>query len=163
MKISKEKIEKYLGCSAKELTDNGICPTCFNRITNGSVFGDDQDKKVYEDDDIECLFVSNPRAPGHMMIATKQHYQDMVSCPDELNDKIFRFAKKLMIIIKEVFHCEKVYLCTMCDGPMNHYHVQLIPRYDFEKRGSTNFVKPRAVYVFDEKKFNAVKVLLTCK
>ena len=45
--------------------------------------------------------------------------------------------------IKEVYSSESVYLCTMCDGPMNHFHVQLIPRYDFEKRGSKNIVKER--------------------
>ena len=45
--------------------------------------------------------------------------------------------------------CERVYLCTMCDGPANHYHVQLIPRYPAEERGSRNFVKPRGEYRFD--------------
>lgn len=51
-------------------------------------------------------------------------------------------------------------MCTMCDGLNNHYHVQLIPRYSFEKRGSGNFVKQRKSYVFDQKKFNRVKILI---
>ena len=42
----------------------------------------------------------------------------------------------MMCIIRKVYQLESVYLCTMCDGPMNHFHVQLIPRYDYEKRGS---------------------------
>mgnify|MGYP003299721288 CR=1 FL=1 len=58
-----------------------------------------------------------------------------------INEKIIRFVKVYMNIIVEVFGCERVYLCTMSDGPMNHYHVQLIPRYSFEERGSKNFVK----------------------
>ena len=33
---------------------------------------------------------------------------------------------------------------------MNHFHIQLIPRYDNEKRGSGNFVKERQNYVHDE-------------
>ena len=40
---------------------------------------------------------------------------------------------------------------------MNHYHVQLIPRYKEEERGSKNFVKPRKAYVFDKEKFEAIK------
>ena len=56
-----------------------------------------------------------------------------------------------------MYQCERVYLCSMCDGPVNHYHVQLIPRYSNEKRGSGNFVKQRTEYVFDEPRFRAVK------
>jgi diadenosine tetraphosphate (Ap4A) HIT family hydrolase len=62
-----------------------------------------------------------------------------------------------MNILKEVYKCESVYLCTMCDGPMNHFHVQLIPRYDYEKRGSTNFVKPRFDYEEDKEKIEILR------
>ena len=157
MKYTEKEIKKYIGLPIKDLVDNGICPTCFDRQTNHSVFGDDKNLKVYEDDEIECLFVANPRADGHMIITTKEHFHDLSECSDEINEKIIVTAKRLMLIIKEVFGCERVYLCTMSDGPMNHYHMQLIPRYSFEERGSKNFVKPRKEYVFDEEKFNAVK------
>ena len=51
-------------------------------------------------------------------------------------------------------------MCTMCDGPNNHYHIQLIPRYRYEKRGSKNFVKERHNYIYDETKFNKVKDMI---
>ena len=149
-----------MGCSPKELTDAGICPTCFDRATNRSVFGDDSKLIVYKDKDIECLFVGNPRAVGHMIISTEKHYQDISEAPDRINKKVIAFAKALMIIIREVFGCERVYLCSMCDGPANHYHLQLIPRYSWEKRGKENFVKPRQKYVYDAKKFKKVKELI---
>ena len=149
--------EELLKLSPAQLTDLGICPTCFNRKTGGALYGDDSSLKVYEDKEIECLFVPNPRADGHMMIATIEHYHDLSEAPNEINEKIVRFAKQLMTIIKEVFTCERVYICSMCDGPNNHYHVQLIPRYGFENRGSANFVKPRKTYAYDERKFNEVK------
>ena len=152
--------KELLNCSAAELTDMGICPTCFHRKHHGAVFGDDSDKRLYQDDEIECFFVGNPRADGHLCIATMEHYHDMSEAPDEINEKIVRFAKQLMIILKSVYQCERVYLCTMCDGPNNHYHVQLIPRYPHEKRGSTNFVKQRHSYVYDEEKFTRVKSLI---
>ena len=60
----------------------------------------------------------------------------------------------------EVYCAESVYLCTMCDGPMNHFHIQLIPRYSFEKRGSSNFVKPRLPYKEDLSKINEIRKLL---
>lgn len=154
------KTDELLKLSAGELTDMGICPTCFNNETNGAYYGDASDKLLYRDDDIECLFVGNPRADGHMCISTIKHYHDMSEAPDEINAKIMYFSKRLMKIICEVYGCERVYLCTMCDGPNNHYHVQLIPRYPHEKRGSENFVKPRKNYVFNKEKFNKVKKLI---
>lgn len=138
--------------SPAELTDMGICPTCLNRETNGAIYGDDTNLRIYEDKDIDCCFVANPRAKGHMMIASITHYHDMSEAPDWLNEKIVRFAKQFMKILCKEFGCERVYLCTMCDGKNNHYHVQLIPRYANEKRGSTNFVKERKAYEYDEEK-----------
>lgn len=157
-KIIDEK--ELIKLSARELTDMGVCPTCLNKKYNGAVFGDDTNLKLYEDTDIECLFVPNPRAVGHMMISSQTHYHDMSEAPDELNYKMIVFAKQFMIILKEVFKCERVYLCTMSDGPMNHYHIQLIPRYDYEERGSKNFIKPRMPYVFDERSFNKTRQLI---
>ncbi len=140
-----------------ELVDMGICPTCLNRKHSGAIYGDNTDKLLYEDEDIECFFVGNPRSNGHMCISTINHYHDLSEAPDRINEKIIRFTKQFMIIIREEYTCERVYLCSMCDGPMNHYHVQLIPRYSDEKRGSTNFVKPRTGYVYDEARFLKVK------
>ena len=140
-----------------ELVDMGICPTCLNRKYSGALYGDNRDKLLYEDEDIECFLVGNPRAKGHMCISTIKHYHDLSEAPDRINEKIIRFTKQFMMIIRETYECERVYLCSMCDGPMNHYHVQLIPRYSNEKRGSSNFVKCRTEYVFDESRFLAVK------
>lgn len=151
---------ELLKLSAGELVDLGICPTCFNREHHCTLYGDNSETLVYEDADIECFFVKNPRADGHMCISTMEHYHDMSEAPDRINEKIVRFAKRLMTIICDVYGCERVYLCTMCDGPNNHYHIQLIPRYSFEKRGSGNFVKQRKQYVFDREKFNRVKSLI---
>ena len=58
--------EKLLKMTPGELVDAGICPTCLNRRYGGAVYGDNTDKLVYEDRDIECFFVGNPRARGHM-------------------------------------------------------------------------------------------------
>ena len=68
--------------------------------------------------------------------------------------------RKGIYILKDVYKCESVYLCTMCDGPMNHFHIQLIPRYDFEKRGSKNFVKDRFDYVEEKDKLDELRIQL---
>ncbi len=142
------------------LTDMGICPTCYDKEHNHSLYGDNTEKMLFENDLFECFLVGNPRANGHTIISSKKHYKDMMEIPDDLCREIFVFSKKLMNIIKKVYNSESVYLCTMCDGPMNHFHVQLIPRYDYEKRGSKNFVKERKEYVEDIEKRDKIRKLL---
>lgn len=146
--------------TAAQLVDQGICPTCYDKEHDRMIYGDPSDRLLYENDYFECLLISNPRAPGHAIISTKEHYKDMMELPDELCREIYGFARKVMCALKTVYQSESVYLCTMCDGPMNHFHLQMIPRYAFEKRGSRNFVKERKAYIHDEQKVSALRNLL---
>lgn len=142
------------------LVDSGICPTCYDREHNHALYGDCSDKLLFENELFECMLVGNPRAAGHTAIISKTHYKDMLEIPDALCREMFVFAKKAMNALRAVYGAESVYLCTMCDGPMNHFHLQLIPRYAHEKRGSRNFVKERQAYVADTEKVNTLRNLL---
>ena len=142
------KMIKENRISVADVVDSGICPTCFDKRNDHILYGDNKDKMLYEDDKFECFLVGNPRAVGHTEI-------DDETCKD-----IFLLAKKVMIVLKKVYNSESVYLCTMCDGPMNHFHIQLIPRYSFENRGSKNFVKPRMEYKEDKEKIQEIRKLL---
>lgn len=146
--------------TAALLTDMGICPTCYNREHGYCLTGDETEQTVYENDLFKCVLVGNPRAVGHAVVVSQAHYKDMMEIPDELCREAFVFAKRAMIAIRQVYGAKSVYLCTMCDGPMNHFHLQLIPRYDHEKRGSKNFVKPRQAYAHDPDKIAKLRNLL---
>lgn len=146
--------------TAAMLTDQGICPTCYDREHDHALFGDCTDKLLYENDLFEVLLVDRPRAMGHTVIISKTHYKDMMAIPDELCRAVFVFAKRAMNVLKQHYGAESVYLCTMCDGPMNHFHVQLIPRYADEKRGSRNFVKERKLYAEDPARVEALRQAL---
>ena len=135
-----------------DIVDSGIYPTCFDKKNNHILYGNNADKMIFENDKFECFLVANPRADGHVVISTKKHFKDMMEIDEETCKEIFLIAKKLMKLLKETYNTESVYLCTMCDGPMNHFHIQLIPRYSFEKRGSKNFVKSRFEYKEDKEK-----------
>lgn len=136
--------------TSAKLTDMGICPTCYDKEHNNILYGDIKDKMLYENDSLECFLCGNPRSVGHTIISSKRHYKDMMEIPDDLCKEIFIFAKKMMNILKKVYKSESVYLCTMCDGPMNHFHIQLILRYKNELRGSKNFVKDRTNYIHNQ-------------
>ena len=151
------RLVKNKEISMADFVDSGICPTCFDKENDHILFGDNTDKIIFEDDNFECFLIGNPRAEGHVAISTKKHFKDMMEIDDTTCQDIFVLAKKVMRVLKEVYESESVYLCTMCDGPMNHFHIQLIPRYSFEKRGSKNFVKERQEYVHDEIKIKEIK------
>ena len=162
-KYPEEEIQKLIingEVSVRDIVDSGICPTCFDKNNNHVLYGDNTDKMIYENDKFECFLVGNPRSEGHVAISTKKHFKDMMEIDDETCKEIFLISKKLMNIIKKIYNSESVYLCTMCDGPMNHFHVQLIPRYSFEKRGSKNFVKPRFEYKEDKEKLQKLRELM---
>jgi diadenosine tetraphosphate (Ap4A) HIT family hydrolase len=142
------------------LVDLGICPTCYDLAHDRCLYGDPTERILYDNDRFSCLLITNPRAPGHTIISTKDHYKDMMELPEELCKEIFDFSRKVMIALKKVYQSESVYLCTMCDGPMNHFHVQMIPRYANERRGSKNFVKERCSYIYDEDKVTQLRSLL---
>ena len=164
--FSEEQIVKMIKenrVSVSDLVDSGICPTCFDKRNNHILYGDNKDKMLYEDEKFDCFLVGNPRAEGHTAISTKKHFKDMMEIDDETCKEIFILAKKVMITLKEVYNSESVYLCTMCDGTMNHFHIQLIPRYSFEKRGSKNFVKPRMEYKENKEKIESLRELLENK
>ncbi len=146
--------------SAKDLVDRGICPTCYDKANNHILYGDNSDKLLFENDIFECFLAGNPRSPGHTIISTKTHYKDMMEAPDEVIQAVYVFAGKCMNGLKAVYGSESVYLCTMCDGPMNHFHVQLIPRFSYEQRGSRNFVKERMAYTADREKLERMRSLL---
>ncbi len=148
--------------TVKDLVDSGICPTCYDKANNRILYGDNSDKMLFENHILECFLAGNPRSVGHTIISTKRHYKDMMEAPDEVVQSVFVFARKCMNALKSVYGSESVYLCTMCDGPMNHFHVQLIPRYTHETRGSRNFVKERMEYTEDKERIEEMRCLLGC-
>lgn len=57
----------------------------------------------------------------------------------------------------------KVYIFVQCVWTNESFHIQLIPRYSFEKRGSKNFVKPRFEYKEDKEKLLELRKQLNYK
>jgi len=141
------------------LQAKGICPTCYNH-EHGDIYPDNADRMLFEDDLLECFFETRPRSVGHTIILLKEHYHDMSQVPDEVCAAVYIFAKKVMNALKEVLGVERVYLCTMCDGPVNHFHLQLIPRHPDTPIGSRNFVKERMEYTANPNYISAIRKAL---
>ena len=142
--------------TVQSLQEKGICPTCYN-FEHGGIYNDFTDRMLYEDDMLYCFFEEKPRAVGHTIILLKDHYQDMSEISDEVCTVVYVFAKKVMNVLKDVLGVERVYLCTMCDGKVNHFHVQLIPRHPNTPIGSKNFINERKSYIENREQINEVR------
>ena len=60
-KYTNEEIVKLIQekkISVADLTDSGICPTCFNKENNNVLFGDDKEKTLYVKTSFTALSVS---------------------------------------------------------------------------------------------------------
>ena len=106
------------------------------------------------DTQIDQYFIQQMSQQIGMPFASEKELDDLIIKTQGVN--LDQFLKNQTGFSKAEYKSESVYLCTMCDGPMNHFHVQLIPRYSFEKRGSTNFVKERQEYVEDKDKIEKI-------
>ena len=145
--------------TVQSLQEKGICPSCYN-FEHGGIYSDFAERMLYEDDILYCFFEEKPRSTGHTIILLKDHYHDMSQIPDDICATIYIFAKKVMNTLKSVLGVERVYLCTMCDGKVNHFHLQLIPRHPNTPIGSRNFVNDRSVYEENQNYLNEMRAKL---
>lgn len=143
MSEEEKKIETELKSKVLMLQEEGICPSCRN-VAFGDVYPN-EGTVFYEDEKVICLFEKYPRAVGHTIILSKEHYEDISEMPIELGTHIFELTKRIIDLLKEEIGAEKVYMCTMCDGKRNHLHFQLLPRLAGETIGSKNFVRERGI------------------
>lgn len=134
-----------LGRRVEELRRRGTCDTCRDLETGGELYGDEH--TIYEDHLFEVKLETYPRARGHTIVVYKPHREDISDLSEEEAGRVFGMCIRIVEAIKEGLGAEKVYLNTMCDGPINHLHLQLFPRYPGEKIGSTLFVAPRGLIV----------------
>jgi len=126
-----------------ELQEKGICFSCHN-FSTGDIFPD-EGLIFYEDEKVRCQFEKYPRATGHSIIVSKEHYEDISEMPLELGIHILKISDAIIKLHKEIIGAEKVYMCTICDGKRNHLHFQLLPRLKGETIGYINFVREEGI------------------
>ena len=124
----------------EELRRQGICYSCYD-LETGQVFGDQH--IVYEDHLFKVVLESYPRMKGHTIVVYKPHREDISFLSEEEASRMFQMCVRVVRAIKKALGAEKVYLNTMCDGEINHVHIQLFPRYAGDPMGSERFVSER--------------------
>ncbi len=125
----------------------GICYSCYD-LKTGELFRDQH--VVFEDSQFRVALDLYPRMRGHTIVLYKPHREDLSALTEEEASRVFAFCVLVTRAMKEGLGAEKVYLNTMCDGGINHFHVQLFPRYPGDPIGSERFVAPRGPVIDGE-------------
>jgi histidine triad (HIT) family protein len=123
------------------LRQAGVCPTCDDLQTDGQLYGNEH--ILYEDGLFKVALERYARARGHTIVVYKPHRADLSELSDAEAGHVFAVCVRVVQDLKQALGAEKVYLNTMCDGGINHLHLQLFPRYSGERIGSTRFVAER--------------------
>lgn len=90
------------------------------------------------------MLALDPRVPGHTIVVWKRHVHDFSELDDRETAHLFTVCRDVARALRTALaDVERVYQVTMCDGPINHLHIQLIPRYAGTPIGSMRLIDPR--------------------
>jgi histidine triad (HIT) family protein len=129
-----------------ELRARGECYQC-RQLTRGDVFPGQP--VVWEDDRFISVLDMFPRATGHLILIYKPHREDLAAMTDAEAADLMQQVMRHIRALKASLGAEKVYVVTMCDGALNHLHVQLLPRLPGDPVGGKLLHGPRRVLVDD--------------
>ena len=108
------------------LKRSGTCYVCQD-LKTGEVFG--KQPVIYEDDLFRIVLDPYPRVEGQAILVFKPHRDDLAAVTDGEARVISQMCVRLVRAIKEALGAEKVYMLTMCDGPISHLNFQFFPRF----------------------------------
>lgn len=140
-----------------ELEAQGKCYSCVD-LQTGEVFG--HQHVIWEDDLFKVVLEQYPRAKGHTIVVFKPHRDDISVLTEDEACRVFQVCVRVTKALKDVFRAEKVYLYTMCDGTVNHLHIQLLPRFAGDPVGSQRFLAERQLLANGSEIANRIRAAL---
>ena len=74
---------------------------------------------------------------GHVIVVPNKHYENIYEIPNEVGSTIFAIAKKISILMREVYRCDGITIRQnnepAADQHALHYHMHIFPRYENDK------------------------------
>lgn len=136
------------------MIEQGRCFQCREQ-SSGDVLGPQH--LITDDADVRVVLALDPRVPGHTIVVWKPHVQDFTGLDDEATSRLFTVCRDVARALRtSLTGVERVYQVTMCDGEVNHLHIQLIPRYAGTPIGSRRLVDQRGPVLDGEQLVAAV-------
>lgn len=102
----------------------------FCKLANGDI----PTNALYEDDIIKAIFDLSPASKGHILILTKEHFDNIFSIDEETAAHVFKVAAKLAKAIREALNCDGMNILQnngeISGQSVFHFHMHIIPRYE---------------------------------
>ena len=94
---------------------------------------------LYENDCFLVILDRYPASPGHALIISKQHAEDIFALPAETAARVFPLAQKIAQALKDALDCTGVNIVqnngATAGQSVFHFHTHVIPRYDNDAVG----------------------------
>lgn len=101
----------------------------FCKLANGDI----PTNALYEDEIVKVIFDLSPASEGHILILTKEHFDNIMSVDDVTAAHVFQIAAKLARAIEKAINCEGINILQnngeAAGQTVFHFHMHLIPRY----------------------------------
>jgi len=105
----------------------------FCKIVSGEI----PSLKIYETDKCIAVLDINPANPGHILIISKKHFENIYDIDDDVLEDMILVAKKMSIRLKKRFECLGVNILMnnekIAGQMISHAHIHVIPRYEDDK------------------------------
>ena len=102
----------------------------FCKIANGEI----PSATIFEDRDFRVMLDIGPATRGHVLILTKEHYDNIYEIDAETAGKLFSLASVIARAMKKVLNCDGMNILqnngTVAGQTVLHFHLHLIPRYE---------------------------------
>lgn len=144
--------------------ENYTCPIC---IAVQGIENDDtliaQSDIIYRDDSV-MAFISSffiGKNPGHIIVVSNNHYENIYDFPEDVGHRIFDVAKKMANVLKKAYNCDGITILQNNEPAGNqhafHYHFHVFPRYENDELHKNMLDKKSTTA--DERKEYSEKVL----
>ena len=123
--MTKQKFERQIKGGLTMVKDDCI----FCKLANGII----PTNILYEDDVVTVIFDASPASEGHVLILTKNHYDNIYGLDNDTAGHVYQVAVKIANAIKNSLDIEGLNIVQnngeAAGQTVFHFHMHLIPRY----------------------------------
>lgn len=102
----------------------------FCKIANGKI----PSACIYENKEFRVILDVGPATRGHVLILTKEHYDNIFEIDAETAGRLFSLASVVARAMKKTLNCDGMNILqnngTIAGQTVFHFHLHLIPRYE---------------------------------
>ncbi len=90
--------------------------------------------KIYEDTDVLAFLDISQVTKGHVLVISKDHYDNFLAAPKEIVHKVMDVAQRIGQVLIQLMGAKGVNILSNCyeaaGQSVPHFHVHVIPRYE---------------------------------